>query len=131
MLICRAKPQVPAFRGFTLIEMMVVIGIIAVLTAIVAPNMFNFSDKGRQGAMDQERASVQTAMKAMMSTKGITTLNALSGPTNASNAWDTMPTGAKTEFLEDYLERSPTDYFYCWDDQGNLTEQYDAITACT
>ena len=130
MLSRRAKPKVLTPRGFTLIEMMVVVGIIAVLSAVVAPNMFNFSDTGKQGAMDQERGSVQTAIKAMMSTKGITILNARAAPADATNAWGGSPTGADTEVLESYLERSPTDYFYCWDGKGNITHQDETPTAC-
>ena len=126
----RGKSKVLVPRGFTIIEMLVVIGIIAVLSAVVAPDMLNFSGKGRQGAMDQERASVQTAMKAMMSTTGTTTLNARSAPTDSSNAWNTLPTGTKTEVLESYLETSPTNYFYCWDNLGNVTQQNDSATAC-
>ncbi|MFQ6026183.1 MAG: Tfp pilus assembly protein FimT/FimU, partial [Dehalococcoidia bacterium] len=50
MLSKTVAQAVHPHTGFTLIEMVVVIGIIAVLTGIVAPNMFNFSGTGKQGA---------------------------------------------------------------------------------
>ena len=53
-------------KGFTLIEMIVVVGIIAVLAAVIVPNMGKFIGQGESGAKSAEMDSVQTAMHAMM-----------------------------------------------------------------
>ena len=53
-------------KGFTLIEMIVVVGIIAVLAAVIVPNIGRFIGTGEDGAKSAEWESVQTAMNAMM-----------------------------------------------------------------
>ncbi len=105
-------------KGFTLIEMIVVVGIIAVLAAVIVPNIGKFIGSGEQGAKDAEFESVQTAMSAMMADKAITALDA-SG-LNSSNDWSALPTGTDVSALALYLQSSSTVYF-CWDVAGNLT----------
>ena len=38
-------------KGFTLIELMIVIAIIAILASIIVPNVINFSSKGEKGTI--------------------------------------------------------------------------------
>ena len=53
-------------KGFTLIEMIVVVGIIAVLATVIIPNLGKFIGSGESGAKSAEQESVETAMTAMM-----------------------------------------------------------------
>ncbi len=63
-------------KGFTLIEMIVVVGIIAVLAAVIIPNIGKFIGSGEQGAKDAEQESVQTAMNAMMADRSVNLVTA-------------------------------------------------------
>ena len=46
-------------KGFTLIEMIVVVGIIAVLAAVIVPNIGKFIGSGETGAKNAELESVR------------------------------------------------------------------------
>ena len=111
--------------GFTLIEMMVVVGIIAVLAAVIIPNIGKFIGSGEQGAKDAEFESVQTAMNAMMADKAVTTLTAQGTGSNSSNDWSALPTESGTDPgavpFGPYMQQDITVYLYCWDLNGQLT----------
>ena len=119
-------------KGFTLIEMIVVVGIIAVLAAVIVPNIGKFIGSGEQGAKDAEMESVETAMNAMMADQAVTLLdNPNTGAgTVGENLWSTYPvadTGGTVPLYNpaeptlQYLQHQFTVYFYCWDAQGKLT----------
>jgi len=57
-------------KGFTLIEMLVVIAIIAVLAAIVAPSAFKAVDKGKISAAVGNFKSIKTAVMAYYADTG-------------------------------------------------------------
>ena len=80
-------------KGFTLIEMIVVVGIIAVLAAVIVPNMGKFIGQGEAGAMNAENDALQTAMNAMMADQSISTVTALANPSNSSQTWTALPAG--------------------------------------
>ena len=120
-------------KGFTLIEMIVVVGIIAVLAAVIVPNIGKFIGSGEQGAKNAESESVQTAMNAMnamMADKSITAVAALGSGSSSSNTWTDKPTGTDTAFLSLYLQSGTTKYFYCYDLNGQVTAQHEAATSC-
>ena len=51
-------------RGFTLIEVLVVLTIIGVLIAFLAPRLLNFQDRGRETAVKAVMHSVQLAVES-------------------------------------------------------------------
>jgi type IV pilus assembly protein PilA len=117
-------------KGFTLIEMIVVVGIIAVLAAVIVPNIGRFIGSGEQGAMDAEAEAVQTAMNAMMADVAITAVDPLAAPSNSTSDWSALPTGTDAATLDAYLQNASTTYFYCYNAQGQITAQHEAATAC-
>ncbi len=125
-------------KGFTLIEMIVVVGIIAVLAAVIVPNIGKFIGSGEAGAKSAEQESVETAMSAMMADMAVTTVAA--GPVTSFNDWSALPTeaaadvGAVSLYNVDpalaYLQLNPTVYFYCYNANGLITAQHEVATTC-
>lgn len=126
LLSAKAKGQ----RGFTLIEMIVVLGIIVLLAAVVVPNITRFAGKGDEGAMEKERKSVQTAMDAMMTEKVLASVAGLASSDDSVGNWTALPGGPGALPLNDYLQRPITIYFYCYDSSGQITRQDETATAC-
>ena len=114
--------------AFTLVELLVVIGIIVALAAVVIPNIAVLTGRGETGAMSEEFSNVQSAMDFMMVDRGITGLNA--SPATSQNDWKTFPNGSGTAPLEDYLRIGTTMYYYCWDGIGHVTVQHTSASAC-
>ena len=111
--------------GFTLIELLVVIGIIVALAVITVPLVTKFAGKGDEGALTAETETVQTAMNSMIADKGIVavTANDKGTTSNGQNSWIALPAGTGAGTLDDYMKKSKTKFFYCWDSKGNVYAQ--------
>ncbi|MFB3097718.1 MAG: prepilin-type N-terminal cleavage/methylation domain-containing protein, partial [Dehalococcoidia bacterium] len=81
--------------GFTLIEMMVVVGIIAVLAAVIIPNIGKFIGSGEQGAKDVEWESVQSGFELMVADRAVVNVTPYdnSNSSVATNTWGALPVG--------------------------------------
>lgn len=55
--------QVKKLKGFTLIEMMLVVGIIALLTAIILPKFTNLTNKAQNEALNAQIKSINTQLQ--------------------------------------------------------------------
>jgi type II secretory pathway pseudopilin PulG len=124
--------------------MIVVVGIIAVLAAVIVPNIGRFIGSGESGAKDAEWESLQTAMNAMMADQAVTAVEAVEDTAasvgGAALDWNTYPAdgtdpGAVPLFGAGatdpkYLQAAQTVYYYCWDAQGQIIAQFEAADTC-
>lgn len=112
-------------RGFTLIEMLVVIGIIVALAAVIVPLVIQFSGEGATASQEAEWDAVQTTIDIMMADNEMTTTTVGGGAFGARIA-DSETFGlAGGVTLADYTRDPITNYCYTWDTTGRLTGQFE------
>ena len=115
-------------RGFTLVELLVIVSIVVALAGAVVPSVAGFSGKGEVGAMAEEINSVQSAMDIMMVENKVSLVNV--NPASSQNSWKAFPNGPSVASLDNYLNAEDTEYFYCWDTSGLVTDQHVVSSAC-
>ncbi|MFC1964325.1 competence type IV pilus major pilin ComGC [Chloroflexota bacterium] len=106
--------------GFTLVELLIVFALLAILAAIVIPNVSGFNGFGQtQGALT-ELSIVQTAMDSMMAQTATANVTV----TGATSDMSAFPTGG-TFLYPGYLRFATTKGTYSCDGGGLVTQTDD------
>ncbi|MBC8280124.1 MAG: prepilin-type N-terminal cleavage/methylation domain-containing protein [Chloroflexi bacterium] len=111
--------------GFTLVELLVVVGIIVALAAVVVPQVVQFSDRGDEGASAAEWDAIQRSIEALMSDQELSTVSAGASAAFITNSIDFDP-GSGVQNLTNYMRDTTTGYCYTWDNTGSLLTQVEA-----
>jgi prepilin-type N-terminal cleavage/methylation domain-containing protein len=106
-------------KGFTLVELLVVFSLLAVLAAIMIPNVSGFVNYGQVQAAAAELSIVQTAMDSMMAKENSATVNATSV---ATAIMSDFPDGSSTPLYPGYLRYTTTKGTYTNDAPGRVSQ---------
>ena len=74
-------------KGFTLVELLIVFTLLAVLAAIMIPNVAGFVAYGHTQSAAAELSVIQTAMDSMMAKDNITLVTAVSSNTSVMSSF--------------------------------------------
>jgi prepilin-type N-terminal cleavage/methylation domain-containing protein len=108
-------------KGFTLMELLIVVAILGVLAAVVIPRFTGLIGRGADEAAATELEVVQTAMVAAMTAAPVSAVTAQA----TDLALDSSSTAPAAAPIGPYLQTA-TKYMYTWDTLGIVVQGAEA-----
>jgi type IV pilus assembly protein PilA len=75
-------------KGFTLVELIIVVAILGVLAAVIVPNIIKFLGVAQKGAAEGELNAVQTAVWVAMAESGVASVDVAGNLSNSNGIID-------------------------------------------
>ena len=118
--------------GFTLVELLVVVGIIVALAAVIVPNVARFTGSGEAASAEGEFDTIQAAIDTAMAEKALAAVEiqstvsdfASTGGAYIDDPDGTPGNGDEIYLYPDYLRVDTADpgRTYSWDATGLVTQ---------
>lgn len=115
-------------KGFTLIEMLVVVGIIVALAAIIVPLVISFAGSGEDAAQKGEVETVQTAIQSLMVDNDLSSITASTAGVGGEKINSTGTQFHASITMQAYMDQAATQYCYRWGTDGRVTFQYNLVS---
>ena len=101
-------------RGFTLVELLIVVTILGILAAVVTTSLIGLTATAKTNACAEELRTVQTAMDALMAKNNLTAVTAKGAADNDM----TTVVGAGEALSPNYVRQPTTKGTYSWTAAG-------------
>jgi prepilin-type N-terminal cleavage/methylation domain-containing protein len=103
-------------RGFTLVELLIVVTILGILAAVVTTSLIGLTATAKTNACAEELRTVQTAMDALMAKNNLTAVTAVAAPGSTTSV--TTVIGASEALSPNYVRQGTTKGGYYWSAAG-------------
>ena len=113
-------------RGFTLVELLIVVTILGILAAVVTTSLIGLTATSKTNACAEELRTVQTALDALMAKNSITTVTAQAAATTDM----TIVVGAGEALSPNYIRQAATKGAYTWTAAGAVSATAGAPGTC-